>query len=106
MNTAKALGLVRDIVDETEGELGTMSVTRVAAQLASVKMLGKMKTGVVTVVVGVWSGCPDHVSAWARKEDGEKEAARLRRDYKIKPGEEAESEHAVEVFYNCPVRGE
>jgi len=59
----------------------------------------------VTVVVGVWAGCPDHVSVWARKEDAEKEAVRLRREYEIKPGQESESEHAVEVFYNCTVRG-
>jgi len=62
-----------------------------------------MKTE-VTVVVGVWAGCPDHVSVWALKEDAEKEAARLRPGYEIKPGEESESEHAVEVFYNCTVR--
>ena len=52
----------------------------------------------VNVVVGVWAGCMEDVSVWARQEDAEKEAERLRQEYKIKPGQEAESEHAVDVI--------
>ena len=58
----------------------------------------------VNVVVGVWSGCIQHVSVWMRQEDAQKEEERLLRQYDIEPGQEAESEHAVEVFYNCTVR--
>ena len=53
----------------------------------------------IHVVIGVWGGCIEHVSAWKDERDAEKEYQRLRRDYGIVEGQEAESPHAVDVWH-------
>ena len=58
---------------------------------------------VVYVVVGVYTGCVDHVSAWAGLPGAQNEYRKLRRDYGIENGCEAESNHAV-VLHELEVR--
>jgi hypothetical protein len=58
----------------------------------------------VHVVVAVYAGVIEHVSAWVNEADAEKEYHRLRRDYGIKKGLEAESNHVVELFSPVTVR--
>ena len=53
----------------------------------------------IHVVIGVWGGCIEHVSAWVDEADADKEYHRLRKDYGIVEGHEAESKHAVDVWH-------
>ena len=53
----------------------------------------------IHVVIGVWGGCIEHVSAWVDEAAANKEYSRLRQDYGIIEGHEAESEHTVDVWH-------
>ena len=52
----------------------------------------------VYVVIGVWSGCIQHVTAWSDKDKASQEAERMKKDWGIIPGDEAESEHVVDLY--------
>ena len=60
-------------------------------------------TMTVYVIIGVWSGCIEHVTAWSDKDKAKQEAERMRKDYGIIAGQEAESDHAVD-WYELEVR--
>lgn len=52
----------------------------------------------VYVVVGVWSGCIEEVTAWLHKDEANIKAEQLRSLWGIIPGLEAESPHVVDVY--------
>ena len=52
----------------------------------------------VYVVIGVWSGCIEHVTAWSDKDKANQEAERMKKDWGIIPGHETESAHVVELY--------
>jgi hypothetical protein len=52
----------------------------------------------VYVIIGVWSGCIEQVTAWTDKGKAEEEAQRMKKDWVIIPGHEAESQHVVDVY--------
>ena len=52
----------------------------------------------VYVIIGVWSGCIEHVTAWSDKDKANQEAEQMKKDWGIIPGHEAESQHVVEVY--------
>jgi hypothetical protein len=56
---------------------------------------GDMK---VYVIIGVWSGCIEHVTAWSDKDKANQEAERMKKDWGIIPGHEAESQHVVDLY--------
>jgi hypothetical protein len=63
------------------------------------RLLAKERgTMTVYVVVGVWSGCINEVTAWSDKDKAKQEAERMRNDYGIIAGQEAESDHAVDWY--------
>jgi hypothetical protein len=55
-------------------------------------------TMTVYVVIGVWSGCIEHVTAWSDKDQADNEAKRLKDVWGISTGQEAESPHVVDVY--------
>lgn len=57
----------------------------------------------IYVVVGVYAGIVDRVSAWTSKARAEAERDRLSADYGIIPTLEGESAHTV-VVYEIPLR--
>jgi len=50
---------------------------------------------VVYVVVGVYAGCVEHVSAWSELQGAQNEYRKLRHDYGIENCSNGESAHAV-----------
>jgi hypothetical protein len=51
----------------------------------------------VYVVIGVWSGCIEHVTAWIDKGMAETRVKRLKEKWRIAEGHEAESPHVVDM---------
>jgi len=55
-------------------------------------------TMTVYVIIGIWSGCIEHVTAWSDKGEADKETERMKKDWGIIPGHEAESQHVVDLY--------
>jgi len=49
----------------------------------------------VFVIIGVWGGCIEEVTATTDEEEANRKERQLRRSYGIRKGHESESEHAV-----------
>ncbi len=57
-----------------------------------------MQLSQVYIVVGVWRGTPQEVSAYTEEKDANAEKERLSREWGIEPGLESFTPHAVAVF--------
>jgi hypothetical protein len=58
------------------------------------------KGGMMTVyvIIGIWSGSIEEVSAWTDSVKANTEVDRLKKKWDIIPGHEAESEHVVYLY--------